>query len=853
MNRSCVIVSILLFVSIMLAYFPTVYAQLEPEPQSPDEEWYPPEPSSPRIYMGYYAGISGFIASAPSPAAITLLLLDINDKVRSEFYGSEMFYTRFISPFKRFFIYLYEWYPPGTVPSGHWLIYAWGPIEAGSGAIVNIGYFYPEINEPIGLHTWKCWLYDPDYDRWATGIVRFNYYKYPIAFIERIDAPQEIIVNNRYELSVYIKNLGEIDYTYAVRVSGLSTITPTQLTLNVKAKSQSNAIFSFSTSTPGIINLVIDLYADNTILDTKALTLTAKVLKPGPMIIGDFSPAILKEGEEISLSFTFINSGEGEARQVFARIDAPGFMVISGMDSSPNVPPGGAGRTVFVLRPIEGGRKTVQVKITYSDIVGNAYTDTISATLLVQVRLKAYSQDDRGNPVEIPLKINGENFREFEDWIDPALEMKLEAPSEFYSASNNMTRWVFIGWSDGISTPLRTIRLTKSSVIYAIYRKENYISVFSPYGSISGSGWHKSGSDVTISINPTIIELSNGTRFVFTHWTGDIISESPVITFKAESPITLKAFWKAQYYLSIRSDYGSPQGEGWYDSGTVASFRVASPVDYGNGSRKVFIRWIGDYNGDANPGSIKINSPKQIIALWKTQHYLSMETNYGSLVPSSGWYDAETTIQISAEPPDAAQGERYLWSGWMGMGAGSYTGTDNPVTITINAPIKQRANWVRQFYLTVKSDFGYSKGEGWYNEGETATFSVNSPLGFLIQQVFTGWSGDSTATTPTATIIMDGPKTVIANWRTDYTGLVAIVLFSVSATLLSVFFYRKRKKRLTETITLEPSEISILGNKGGKEQIIEYLERLERLYKMGKINEETYSRLKTEYEEKLKQ
>ncbi|MEO0252441.1 MAG: hypothetical protein ABIM44_09450, partial [candidate division WOR-3 bacterium] len=159
------------------------------------------------------------------------------------------------------------------------------------------------------------------------------------------------------------------------------------------------------------------------------------------------------------------------------------------------------------------------------------------------------------------------------------------------------------------------------------------------------------------------------------------------------------------------------------------------------------------------------------------------------------------------------------------------------------------------FYLTVKSDFGDPKGEGWYNEGETATFSVNSPIGFLIQQVFTQWSGDSTATTPTASIVMDGPKTVIAKWKTDYTSLVIIVIFSVSATLLSFCFrsIRKRKKRLTETLALEPTETSILKNKSEKEQIAGYLERLERLYKMGKIDKETYSRLKIEYEEKLKQ
>ena len=42
------------------------------------------------------------------------------------------------------------------------------------------------------------------------------------------------------------------------------------------------------------------------------------------------------------------------------------------------------------------------------------------------------------------------------------------------------------------------------------------------------------------------------------------------------------------------------------------------------------------------------------------------------------------------------------------------------------------------------------------------------------QQIFISWSIDSGETTTTATILMDGPKTVYAKWRTDLTQLYEI-------------------------------------------------------------------------------
>jgi len=78
------------------------------------------------------------------------------------------------------------------------------------------------------------------------------------------------------------------------------------------------------------------------------------------------------------------------------------------------------------------------------------------------------------------------------------------------------------------------------------------------------------------------------------------------------------------------------------------------------------------------------------------------------------------------------------------------------------------ASYKIQFLLTLSSERGNPQGGGWYDLGAIATFSVASSVTegglFGVKYVFERWTGDSTATTPSATIRMVGPKTVTAAW-----------------------------------------------------------------------------------------
>ena len=126
-------------------------------------------------------------------------------------------------------------------------------------------------------------------------------------------------------------------------------------------------------------------------------------------------------------------------------------------------------------------------------------------------------------------------------------------------------------------------------------------------------------------------------------------------------------------------------------------------------------------------------------------HYsLTMATNLGTVSPASGGYDVGSTVPITATPPTATAGERFVFLGWTGTGVGSYTGTNNPANITMNGNIAETANWKTQYQLTVSSAYGSpSPSSGWYDSGTSVTALVSSPVAGSagVQYLCSGWSG----------------------------------------------------------------------------------------------------------------
>jgi len=139
-----------------------------------------------------------------------------------------------------------------------------------------------------------------------------------------------------------------------------------------------------------------------------------------------------------------------------------------------------------------------------------------------------------------------------------------------------------------------------------------------------------------------------------------------------------------------------------------------------------------------------------------------------------------------------------------------------------------------EYYLTVVSEYGTKKGEGWYRAGDTATFSVDSRVAGSVgvQYVFERWSGHSTSMSPQATIVMDGPKRVTAVWIADYTQFHLIVtIIAASAAILAVIPIVASRRRVPKTrgpALPRPGPPALTCNVCGKPTI--YVSRTNRHY-----------------------
>lgn len=87
-------------------------------------------------------------------------------------------------------------------------------------------------------------------------------------------------------------------------------------------------------------------------------------------------------------------------------------------------------------------------------------------------------------------------------------------------------------------------------------------------------------------------------------------------------------------------------------------------------------------------------------ANFTTQHQLTMVAGSGGTVsPSSGFFNSGQSVQITATPNSG-----FSFTGWTGAGSGSFNGSANPATVTMNGPITQTAGFKTALRLMVESN-----------------------------------------------------------------------------------------------------------------------------------------------------
>lgn len=159
-----------------------VMAQGEPvPPASPDETWQPPyeegkliePPVDVETYGQTWSNLQIAPPHAVSPGApgsiVSAYLVNSYGQVMTNLYRNEACYlvVSFDGPG---YFYLWEYYPSGVAPYGHWLTYRWYRPYAG---VWKIGPFVAEPSDPPGRYFWRMWFLSAF--SWSTRSLGFNY------------------------------------------------------------------------------------------------------------------------------------------------------------------------------------------------------------------------------------------------------------------------------------------------------------------------------------------------------------------------------------------------------------------------------------------------------------------------------------------------------------------------------------------------------------------------------------------------------------------------------------------------------------------------------------------------------
>jgi len=239
-----------------------------------------------------------------------------------------------------------------------------------------------------------------------------------------------------------------------------------------------------------------------------------------------------------------------------------------------------------------------------------------------------------------------------------------------------------------------SFRIQNSTKITFEYTKQYYLNVEGWW-----SNWYDADSEAKVTV-PRLIEFNNGTRKTFAGFfdeKGDLITRENSTIVRMDSPKTLRVKWEKEYYLEVKSEYGSVNGSGWYKAGEKVTISVPETIDCGNSTRKRFSGW---YEGNKLTGkeptfTILINEPKTITAKWETEYEVRVITREGI---ASNWYRKGEKLILSVPSIEISEG-LFFWSfrGW--EVDGKIISRSQQLSVEVEAPLTIREVWEKQMNI----------------------------------------------------------------------------------------------------------------------------------------------------------
>jgi hypothetical protein len=324
-----------------------------------------------------------------------------------------------------------------------------------------------------------------------------------------------------------------------------------------------------------------------------------------------------------------------------------------------------------------------------------------------------------------------------------------------------------------------------------------YLSVKTdPEGIIplSGEGWYTEGSSSVLSA-PTTVSVSSNTRYRFEYWDVDGVSRGvgvDTITVWMNANHTATAHYVLQFQvafdqngldLSAASNVitinsaskmaGDLPYVFWGDAGRVIVFAHNEMVLSSTIGKRFVLTSV---TGPISP--ITVTNPVTVIGNYKTQYYLTVTSSYGSPIPTSGWFDAGTSIPASvASPISGPSSTRYVCTGWTGTGSVPSSGSGISISFSINEPSSITWNWKTQYLLILQTnpsglipqptrnptgEAGSTNG-WWYDSSTSVTLTAQSIPGYTFNYWDVDGNTQGNGVNP-ITVSMNAPHTATAHY-----------------------------------------------------------------------------------------
>lgn len=285
-------------------------------------------------------------------------------------------------------------------------------------------------------------------------------------------------------------------------------------------------------------------------------------------------------------------------------------------------------------------------------------------------------------------------------WYPEGSSITLSVPSYVYIDQGE--RKHFIGWQGvgkGAYTgkdTLITITIRSPIEQSAIWQNEYLLSLNSQHGFPVGEGWYQSGDTAKFFISSHVSE-GDGKRYSFTEWQGEgqgsYTGTSVEVSLIINNSVTETACWETQYFLNIKSDYGNPEGQGWYKENSLVQISIDTIMAINNDTRMHFYGWMGNGYTGSNPGHlINMIEPIEETAEWNKEYWIDIAAEpaeSGEVIPigqPGGWLVSGDVQKFDViEYIDKGCG----FEGWSGY----VTSTERPLSIKIQEPFDLTANF----------------------------------------------------------------------------------------------------------------------------------------------------------------